>query len=44
MTFSLLMLQRNCCRVWKVPEESQLVFRFHGMALDCCKYITGEAQ
>ena len=27
-----------------MPEESQLVFRSHGMALDCCKYITGEAQ
>lgn len=33
--------QDHTCRVWKVPEESQLVFRSHGMALDCCKYITG---
>lgn len=31
----------HTCRVWKVAEESQLIFRSHGMAVDCCKYITG---
>ncbi|KAK9828725.1 hypothetical protein WJX72_001725 [[Myrmecia] bisecta] len=31
----------HTCRVWKVPEESQLIYRAHGMAIDCCRYITG---
>lgn len=31
----------HTCRVWKIAEESQLIFRSHGMAVDCCKYITG---
>ena len=31
----------HTCRVWKIPDESQLIFRSHGMAIDCCKYITG---
>jgi len=33
----------HTCRVWKIAEESQLIFRSHGMAVDCCKYITGES-
>ena len=31
----------HTCRVWKVPEESQLIFRSHAMAVDCVRYITG---
>ncbi|KAL3139189.1 hypothetical protein ABBQ32_005966 [Trebouxia sp. C0010 RCD-2024] len=31
----------HTCRVWKIAEESQLIFRAYGMAVDCCKYITG---
>lgn len=34
----------HTCRVWKIAEESQLIFRSHGMAVDCCKYITGALQ
>lgn len=34
----------HTCRVWKIAEESQLIFRSHGMAVDCCKYITGGMQ
>lgn len=29
------------CRVWKVPEESQLIFRGHCNTLECCRYVTG---
>ena len=32
----------HTCRVWKIPDESQLIFRSYGMAIDCCKYITGD--
>ncbi|KAL6759877.1 WD40-repeat-containing domain protein [Haematococcus lacustris] len=32
------------CRVWKVPEESQLIFRHAqpgaALTLDCCRYVT----
>ena len=28
----------HTCRVWKVPEESQLIYRAPGMAVDCCRY------
>ncbi|BDA48673.1 U3 small nucleolar RNA-interacting protein 2 [Coccomyxa sp. Obi] len=31
----------HTCRVWKVPEESQLIFRSHATAVDCVRYITG---
>ncbi len=31
----------HTCRVWKVPEESQLIFRSHAPAVDCVRYITG---
>lgn len=31
----------HTCRVWKVPEESQLIFRSHAPAVDCARYITG---
>ena len=42
----------HTCRVFKIPEESQLIFRSHASAVDCVKYITatqvifltGEAQ
>ena len=34
----------HTCRVWKIAEESQLIFRAYGMAVDCCKYITGALQ
>ena len=34
----------HTCRVWKIAEESQLIFRSYGMAVDCCKYITGALQ
>jgi len=30
----------HTCRVWKIPEESQLVFRGHSASIDCCCYIT----
>lgn len=30
----------HTCRVWKIPEESQLVFRGHTSSIDCCCYIT----
>ncbi|GAQ90124.1 U3 snoRNP-associated 55-kDa protein RRP9 [Klebsormidium nitens] len=28
------------CRLWKVPEETQLVFRGHAAAIDCAALIT----
>jgi len=28
------------CRVWKIPEESQLVFRGHTLNIESCAYIT----
>lgn len=28
-------------RVWKIPEESQLIYRAQGSTLECCKYLTG---
>lgn len=31
----------HTCRVWKVPEESQLIYRAQAMAVECCKYVTG---
>ena len=30
----------HTCRVWKIPEESQLIFRAHAPAVDCVRYIT----
>lgn len=27
----------HTCRVWKIPEESQLIYRATGMAIDCCR-------
>lgn len=33
--------QDRTCRVWKVPEESQLIFRGYGQAIDCVAYVTG---
>lgn len=33
--------QDRSCRVWKVPEESQLIFRSHSFTQDCAKYVTG---
>ena len=30
----------HTCRVWKIPEESQLIFRSHAPAVDCVRYIT----
>lgn len=32
--------QDRTCRVWKVPEESQLIFRGYGQAIDCVAYVT----
>lgn len=29
------------CRVWKVPEESQLVFRGHCLTIESVAYVTG---
>ena len=29
------------CRVWKIPEESQLVFRGHCLTIESCAYIAG---
>eukprot|EP00850_Spirogloea_muscicola_P018712 SM000174S03367 [mRNA] locus=s174:299591:301388:+ [translate_table: standard] len=29
------------CRIWKVPDETQLVFRGHSASIDCCKFLTG---
>jgi ribosomal RNA-processing protein 9 len=31
----------HTCRVWKVPEESQLIFRAHSPAIDAVRYVTG---
>ena len=31
----------HTCRVWKVAEESQLIFRAHAPALDAVAYVTG---
>ena len=28
----------HTCRVWKIADESQLICRAAGMALDCCRY------
>jgi ribosomal RNA-processing protein 9 len=28
------------CRLWKVPEETQLVFRGHSASIDCAALIT----
>ena len=27
----------HTCRVWKIPEESQLIYRSHATAVDCCR-------
>ena len=32
--------QDRTCRVWKIPEESQLVYRPPTQSVDCCRYIT----
>lgn len=29
------------CRIWKIPEESQLIFRGHCMTIESCAFITG---
>ncbi|KAI7841799.1 hypothetical protein COHA_004523 [Chlorella ohadii] len=29
------------CRIWKIPEESQLIFRGHCNTIECCRYLTG---
>ena len=29
------------CRVWKIPEESQLVFRGHCLTMECARYVAG---
>jgi len=29
-------------RLWKVPEETQLVFRGHAASLECCCFINNE--
>ena len=29
------------CRVWKIAEESQLVFRGHCLTIECAKYVGG---
>lgn len=29
------------CRIFKIPEESQLVFRGHCLTMDCAAYISG---
>ncbi|KAI3437620.1 hypothetical protein D9Q98_000072 [Chlorella vulgaris] len=29
------------CRVWKIPEESQLIFRGHCLTIECCRYLAG---
>ena len=33
----------HTCRVWKVADESQLIFRAHSPAMDCCRYVTGRS-
>mmetsp|Transcript_2490 Transcript_2490/g.8542 ORF Transcript_2490/g.8542 Transcript_2490/m.8542 type:complete len:492 (-) Transcript_2490:64-1539(-) len=30
----------HTCRVWKIPDETQLIFRGGGVSLDCCSLIT----
>jgi ribosomal RNA-processing protein 9 len=29
------------CRIWKIPEESQLVFRGHCLTIESCAYVAG---
>jgi ribosomal RNA-processing protein 9 len=29
----------HTCRVWKVPEESQLIFRAPSMSVQCCRWV-----
>ncbi|GAB4819398.1 hypothetical protein N2152v2_006444 [Parachlorella kessleri] len=29
------------CRVWKIAEESQLIFRGSSQTIECCRYLTG---
>lgn len=29
----------HTCRVWKIADESQLICRAAGMALDCCRFV-----
>ncbi|KAG2439576.1 hypothetical protein HXX76_004928 [Chlamydomonas incerta] len=31
----------HTCRMWKIPEESQLIFRAHDRVLDCVRFVTG---
>lgn len=31
----------HTARLWKIPEESQLIFRAHDRALDCARFVTG---
>eukprot|EP00898_Chlorokybus_atmophyticus_P003580 jgi/Chlat1/4222/Chrsp27S04299 len=30
----------HTCRLWKIPEETQLVYRGHGESIDCCAMIS----
>ncbi|GIM09576.1 hypothetical protein Vretimale_13420 [Volvox reticuliferus] len=30
----------HSCRLWKIPEESQLIFRAHDRVLDCVRFVT----
>ncbi|GIL62272.1 hypothetical protein Vafri_16561 [Volvox africanus] len=30
----------HTCRLWKIPEESQLIFRAHDRVLDCVRFVT----
>ena len=32
------------CRVWRIPEESQLIFRASGLATDCVRYAAITVQ
>lgn len=29
----------HTCRVWKIAEESQLIYRSHATAMDCCRSV-----
>ena len=34
----------STCRVWKVADESQLIFRASSMAVDCCRSLAQPAD
>lgn len=40
----------HTCRLWKIPDESQLVFRANGMGVECCamlsstQWLTGDQE